>query len=204
MKSEHTDQSLPPTPGDSSLNDSTADEIALETELERRIALEPRWQLGLDWGRPRPGHPEGSIRSHIRAVLANVDAFFPDSPLRPRLRLITLVHDTFKHEVDPDKSRSGENHHGMIARRFAEPLIDDPAVLDVIELHDEAYNAWQKGARDKRWDRAVQRAAALFERLGPTRALYVAFYRCDNAVVGKSADCYDWFQQQIASRYPTG
>lgn len=202
MNTEHTNHSIEPACGTPSSSVSPTDDIELETELERRIAREPRWQLGLHWGRPRPGHPEGSIRLHILAVLANVDAFFSDSPLRPQLRLITLVHDSFKHEVDPDKSRSGENHHGMIARRFAEPLIDDPSVLDVIELHDEAYNAWQKGARDKRWDRAVDRSAALFERLGSTLNLYVAFYRCDNAVLGKSPDCYDWFQQQLEMRSP--
>jgi hypothetical protein len=202
MTKEHTGHHSLTTCGDNQSIDPPDPGFGLETDLERRIAQEPRWQLGLDWGRPRPGHPEGSIRLHIRAVLANVDAFFCDSTLRPQLRLITLVHDTFKHEVDPDKFRSGENHHGMIARRFAEPLIDDDAVLDVIELHDEAYNSWQKGARDKRWDRAEERAAALIQRLGPTRDLYVAFYRCDNSVEGKSSDCFRWFQQQLARRYP--
>jgi hypothetical protein len=32
---------------------------------------------------------------------------------------------------------TGENHHAMIARRFAERYVDDPKLLDVIELHDE-------------------------------------------------------------------
>ncbi|MCC7425094.1 MAG: hypothetical protein IT428_32900 [Planctomycetaceae bacterium] len=175
--------------------------IELETELERRIASDPRWQLGLDWGRPRPGHPEGSIRAHLQTVLANVDRLFGDSPLRRKLRLIALIHDTFKHEVDPDRPRSGANHHGMIARRFAEPLIDDQDVLDVIELHDEAYNAWQKGSRDGRWDRAIERVDALLDRLGPTRTLFVGFYRCDNSVEGKASDSYDWLQLQITRRY---
>lgn len=203
MTREHTGHHHLPASGDHSPAGDFDSGLFLETELERRISQEPRWQLGLDWGRPRPGHPEGSIRSHVRAVLANVDAFFRESTFRPQLRLIALVHDTFKHEVDPDKSRSGENHHGMIARRFAEPLVDDEAVLDVIELHDEAYNSWQKGARDKRWDRAEERATALIQRLGQTLGLYVAFYQCDNSVEGKSSDCFDWFQQQISRRCPS-
>jgi len=84
----------------------------------------------------------------------------------------------------------------MIARRFAERIIDDDAVLDVIELHDEAFNAWQCGNRDGRWERAGQRAEALRERLGGNADLYLAFYRCDNSTAGKQQDCFEWFLKQ--------
>ena len=85
----------------------------------------------------------------------------------------------------------------MIARRFAEPLIDDDVVLDVIELHDEAYNAWQCGNRDGRWDKAERRALALVERMGENIALYLAFYRCDNSTEGKLQDCFEWFDDFV-------
>lgn len=49
----------------------------------------------------------------------------------------------------------------MIARRFAESFIDDDSGLDVIELHDDAYNSWQCGNRDGRWDKAERRATTL-------------------------------------------
>lgn len=165
----------------------------LETDLERYITDDPAWREGAEWGRPRHGHPEGTIKAHVAAVLANVDAFYGDSPLRESLRLIAIVHDTFKYQVDINRQRSGENHHAMRARRFAERYIDDAAILDVIELHDEAYNAWQRGHRDGKWDKARERAAALIARLGDNLPLYLAFYRCDNTTEGKQPDCFNWF-----------
>jgi hypothetical protein len=40
--------------------------LALETETERRITADPEWQAGVRWGKPRPGHPEGTVRAHIK------------------------------------------------------------------------------------------------------------------------------------------
>jgi hypothetical protein len=166
----------------------------LENQLERRIADDPAWREGVAWGRPRPGHPEGAIRAHIADVLENVDRFYGDSPLRGALRLIALVHDSFKHQVDLDRPRSAENHHAMRARRFAERYIDAPAVLEVIELHDEAFNAWQLGNRDGKWDKARARAERLIQRLGDALPLFLAFYRCDNTTGDKQPDCLEWFR----------
>lgn len=171
--------------------------FAIEGDVEKRIAEQPDWLDGLDYGRPRHGHPEGQIKFHIAAVLDNVERFYRDSPYRLQLRLIALIHDTFKFRVDRDKPRCGENHHGMIARRFAESFIDDEAVLEVIETHDEAFNSWQCGNRDGRWDKAERRAAALVERLGENIGLYLAFYRCDNSTEGKQQDCFEWFDEFV-------
>jgi hypothetical protein len=166
----------------------------LENELEQRIADDPSWREGVEWGRPRHGHPEGTIKAHVAAVLENVDSFYGDSPLRDKLRLIALIHDTFKSQVDTDRPRTGENHHAVRARRFAERFVDDHAVLDVIELHDEAFNAWQLGNRDGKWEKARARVERLIERLGDSVTLYLAFYHCDNTTQGKEPDCLEWFR----------
>ena len=85
----------------------------LTTDLEHRIAADRRWQEGMEWGRPRRGHPEGTIKAHIGAVLHNVEKFYGESPMRADLRVIALVHDSFKAEVDESKPRTGENHHAV-------------------------------------------------------------------------------------------
>jgi hypothetical protein len=61
---------------------------------------DPRWRRGVAWGTPRSGHPEGAVIHHIVAVLENVDRVALDDGDRARLRLIALVHDTFKCDVD--------------------------------------------------------------------------------------------------------
>jgi hypothetical protein len=171
--------------------------FTLETDLEREIAAQPRWQAGVEWGRPRHGHPEGVIKAHIAAVLANIDRIYPECLDRDKLRLIALIHDAFKHEVNVDEPRTGENHHGMIARRFAEGFVEDGQILDVVDLHDEAFNAWQRGNRDNNWDAAERRAAALVSRLGDTTDLYLKFYHCDNETEGKDQQCFEWFRNYV-------
>jgi hypothetical protein len=122
-----------------------------ETILEERICADVAWQQGVLWGEPRPGHSEGQVMYHIAEVLANIDHLARTDEERRDLRLIALIHDTFKYRVDPTKPRVGNNHHATIARQFAERYIDDAAILDIIELHDEAFNAWRLGASKGRF-----------------------------------------------------
>jgi hypothetical protein len=168
--------------------------FAAETELEAQICADPEWRRGVEWGKPRRGHPEGAVKNHIAEVLANLDRNAPDVDARRRLRLIALIHDAFKSRVDVTRPRVGDNHHGTIARRFAERFItEDPVVLDIIELHDEAFNAYSVGERRGDWPRAEARALRLIERLGPNIDLYTTFFRCDNETGTKSSASYEWF-----------
>ena len=168
-----------------------------ETPLERAICADPAWRAGVAWGEPRSGHPEGTVIAHVGDVLANVDRVALGAADRERLRLAALVHDAFKGDVDRSLPKTGENHHAMRARRFAERHLDDPDLLDVIELHDDAYLAWRHGRRSGDWDGAERRARALIGRLdgdsGERFALYLRFYRADNETDGKTDEHRHWF-----------
>jgi len=168
-----------------------------ETDLERAIISDDRWKVGARWGKPRPGHPEGKIEAHIGEVLANLERLGLDPTSRRKLRLVALVHDTFKGEVDRARPRSGDNDHALIARRFVERYTDDEDVLEITELHDEAYRSWSIGSRRGDWARAEVRARRLLERLGPRRDLYLAFYRADNAAGDKRAEPLVWFESLL-------
>jgi hypothetical protein len=169
--------------------------IAAETDLESRVIADPAWQEGAEWGDPRPGHPEGAVRAHIEEVLASVNEVAIDRTDREKLRFVALIHDTFKYRVDNSQPREGENHHAMLARRFAERYTDDPELLQVIELHDEAFNAWVKGERGGNWDAAEARARRLIERLGPSTRFYVRFYDADNRTGTKDQAPLEWFKR---------
>lgn len=164
-----------------------------ETELEQQIINDPEWIQGASWGEPRPGHPEGAVIFHILEVLNNVETLYGDSPLRENLRVLTLIHDTFKNKVDRNFPAKGENQHGMIARRFAEQFIGDPAILNILQWHDDAYSAWKKGANEGDWEAAYDSALALINALGPNLDLYVAFYTCDNTTGDKTQEPLEWF-----------
>jgi AcrR family transcriptional regulator len=173
-------------------------EMLTESVLEARIVGDQRWQAGAAWGSPRPGHPEGMVAVHIRTVLDNLDQVRLAADARRKLRLVALLHDTFKREVDRLRPRTGDNHHAAIARRFAERLTDDEDVLELIELHDEAYNAWAIGDRRGDWSAAEARAVRLIDRLSGRLDLYLAFYRADNAAGDKDPEPLRWFVRLAA------
>ncbi len=131
--------------------------FALETELEYLIAADLDWQRGVEWGKPRQGHPEGKVLFHVHDVLQNVDRYFADSPDRWRLRLIALLHDSFKFQAKAS--------HGLLARQFGVQYVGDTAVLEVIELHDDAYRAFRLHKRNRQIE-ATERIEALIQRLG--------------------------------------
>jgi len=167
-----------------------------ETDPEREICADPSWREGAEWGEPRPGHPEGAVKHHIAEVLANVDRYTTGPGQRARLRVVALTHDTFKHLVDIKQPRTGENHHGMIARRFTERFVTgDEGMLEIIEIHDEAFNSYSKGARDGSWPKAEVRAQRLLDRLGPELDDYLVFFRCDNETGSKAQDSLVWFEE---------
>lgn len=174
--------------------------FTLETELERQIGADAAWQQGVWWGVPRFGHREGKVAYHIAEVLANVDRHALDPDDRRNLRLITLIHDTFKYHVDETQPKTGENHHGMIARRFAESYLQTPALLEIIELHDEAYNSWSIGYYRHNWPKAEARAKTLIARLGDLLPLYLRFYHADNETDSKDQSPLIWFKQLVAAQ----
>ena len=174
--------------------------FSLETDLERAIAADPAWQQGVIWGKPRYGHLEGAVQFHIADVLANIDRQQPSSEDRAKLRLIALMHDTFKYRVNEFKPKMGNNHHAHIARLFAEKYIHDPVILDIIELHDEAYNSWRLGAYKSRWQHAEERVNNLLNRLGASLPLYVRFFLADSQTESKDQAPVEWFIQLLESR----
>lgn len=163
-----------------------------QKQNQRKIIKDQDFINGVMWGNPRDGHPEGAIIYHIDQVLKNVDKY-STAENREKLRLIAIIHDSFKYKVNQTKSKSEENHHAMIARRFAEKFITDNELLEIIELHDEAYNSWCKGDRDGKWDKAEIRANKLIERLGESINLYLLFYQCDNETGDKENKNFVWF-----------
>jgi hypothetical protein len=172
------------------MNNEIFEILKPETELEESIMMHSEFSDGALYGKPRRGHPEGKVLYHIREVLDNVDKY-SDETNRRDLRLIALIHDTFKYMVNSNLPKTGENHHGMIARRFAEKFKLDEYLLYVIETHDEAYNAFRK--------LDVKRAMRLIAQLRKLRceALYVEFFRCDTETGDKANDSFNWFLEII-------
>jgi hypothetical protein len=75
------------------------DAITPETELERALLADPRLRAGLDWGAPRPGHPEGRVADHVAAILAAIAA---DERLLAALELHDEPYWIWRHADTPE------------------------------------------------------------------------------------------------------
>ena len=156
----------------------------------------PDLLAGLAWGKPRGGHPEGQVGHHVADLLARIDrSGYRD--MRSPLRFVALVHDSFKYRVGRQLPRTGENHHAMRARRFAERFSDDERPLTVIELHDRPYAIWRGHGRkpalhDRRFDDMMSKVA--------DPGLFLAFVELDGSTEGKSPEPTRWFREQLERR----
>lgn len=184
-------------------NDSKTIEqyICPESALERTIVQDQQWQEGAFWGEPRPGHPEGKVLYHIHEVLENVDKATDHPFLRQQLRLVTILHDTFKHLEEQTRPRTDwSKHHAIFALNFAKLYIDDQAVLDVIELHDEAYYAWRDYVAGHT-ERSNARLQRLQERLDPPALqLFYLFFKCDTQTGDKYQCPIAWFENVMQDK----
>lgn len=171
-----------------------------ENLLERQLVADEDWRTGALWGTPRPGHPEGKVLYHIHEVLKNVDKATTDPLMRRRLRLVTILHDTFKHLEEQKRPRTDwSKHHAVIAMNFAKTYVTDQAVLDVIELHDEAYYAWC-ATQANYPEESETLLDQLVLRLGKDLQLYYLFFKCDTQTGDKIQSPIGWFEQRLQDR----
>jgi hypothetical protein len=171
--------------------------FAPENELERALFADPALRQGLAWGRPRTGHPEGSVGAHVADLLETVDRWGEPGARRADLRFIALVHDAMKYRVHYWLPKVGENHHATRARRFAERYVPDERLLATIELHDRPYALWRKLQRGGRLvERGLER---MLERI-PDHDLFVRFVELDGSTEGKNPEPVEWLKRELRLR----
>lgn len=172
--------------------------FSAENELERAVTRDPELLAGLAWGKPRAGHPEGSVGAHVRDVLEALDREDVPAETRTLLRFVAVVHDSFKYRVQEWLPKTGANHHAARARKFAERFTDDMRLLGTIEQHDRPYALWRKmrrkgGRLDERGFEAMMARVADPE-------LFLRFVELDGSVEGKRPEPVEWFAEELERR----
>jgi hypothetical protein len=168
-----------------------------ENDRERALAGDDRLREGLIWGKPRKGHPEGTVGAHVAELLRTLDSWGRPQPLRSDLRFIALVHDSLKGEVKDWLPKTGENHHAMRARRLAEGYTDDERLLATIEQHDRPYALWRKMRRKGRLDEpAFEKMLARI----PDPDLFLRFVELDGSSEAKNPEPVRWLREELEKR----
>ncbi|MEY3052490.1 MAG: hypothetical protein RLY31_2275 [Bacteroidota bacterium] len=165
--------------------------ICPESPLEEALLATPEFQSGYRWGTPRFGHPEGKVGLHVREVLDNIDGLGVDVGTRRDLRLVAMAHDTFKYREFEQGRRV--RHHGLLAREYMESRLDNPLLLDVIELHDEAFYIWRLLHLHHEREQAHRRLDRLLGRMAYGMNMYYLFYKCDTQTGDKTQRPLRWF-----------
>ena len=169
-----------------------------ENVLEHQFLQDPSFKKGLQWGKPRNGHPEGQVYKHILEVNHNIDQLDIPGSIRKELRIISFIHDTFKYLEDLSYPRDWSKHHGIYARKFASKYINNKDLLNIIEYHDEAYYIWKvKHFRRAHLVSYEDRLNRLLELMGSNIQLYYLFFKCDTHTGDKTLEPVQWFEKTI-------
>lgn len=160
------------------------------------ICRDDRYLRNLDWGRPRRGHPEGTIRAHIQQLECNLEM------LRDRvseqdcwkLKVLIHIHDTFKPDAKQNVPILDPCSHASLAATFLAAYCDDDELITIAQWHDEPYAIWRKRTRSS--DISTKRFDQLCQRIS-NWDLFLAFLLIDGCAAGKSEAPMIWFFTKI-------
>ncbi|ODA29955.1 hypothetical protein A6X21_06330 [Planctopirus hydrillae] len=161
------------------------------------VKADARYQRNLDWGKPRAGHPEGTVRAHIAEIEPNLDRLAPKlSPLEiDKLRLLIHTHDSFKAEAEAGVPITHPASHASLARSFLAEFCDDADLLAMVQYHDEPFALWRQVSSKGTYNQ--ERLQALFEAIEDWN-LFLAFNIIDGCTTGKGRQPLRWFFHEIA------
>jgi hypothetical protein len=168
----------------------------------QRVVADPHYQRNLDWGEPRPGHPEGTLRGHIEELERNLET------LRTRLsatdywklKLLIHSHDSFKAEAERGVAITDPLSHASLARQFLAQHCADPELLAIVQYHDEPFALWRQVKAKGKCN--PERFAALRRNIR-NWDLFLAFNIIDGCNEGKSQESLRWLFREVADKVET-
>ncbi len=168
-------------------------------DMLARIVADERYLVNLDWGKPRPGHPEGTVLAHIAELERNLES------LRPKLagddywklKVLIHTHDSFKASAKPDVAIADPRSHASLARAFLAEFCDDADLLAMVQFHDEPFALYRqvesKGACNPERLEALLRAIRDWN-------LFLAFNIIDGCTAGKSRESLLWLFRTVQGK----
>jgi hypothetical protein len=167
------------------------------------ILADPQYLKNIEYGEPRPGHPEGKVKFHIAELEANLEKMRDHGISEEqywKLKFLIHVHDTFKAEAVPDVRILDPRSHASLARKYASRFVEDEDLLNMIQFHDENFALWNQFDRSGTYD------AGRFQKLLDTIRdwdLFLMFIIIDGSTPGKDRSKLTWFIGEVRKHKPT-
>jgi len=176
--------------------------------IECAMLIDKELQTGLSWGKPRRGHPEGAVKFHVKEIWDLINQGSYTIHETRLLRILALLHDSFKYKVDTTQPKTRENHHGWFARQFAAKHhvhlnaefsnTEIAEILEMLQWHDEPYNIHRNLERKPK--RALERLEKLLSKSIRNWWLFLEFLKIDGSTGDKNNKSNAWFEDVLKSR----
>lgn len=163
------------------------------------VIKDPRYLANLDWGKARPGHPEGTVRAHISEIEENLEVM--KAKLTEveywKLKLLIHTHDSFKAESEPGVSITDPRSHASLARVFLASHCDDVDLLAMVQFHDEPFALYRGFESKGKYNQ--DRFNALLRSIQDWN-LFLAFNIIDGCTEGKSREPLEWLFREVEGK----
>ena len=163
------------------------------------VVSDPRYLANLDWGEPREGHSEGTVRAHIAEIEPNLERLRPKLSNEDywKLKLLIHTHDSFKGEAQAGVPISDPRSHASLARAFLSIYCNDDDLLAMAQYHDEPFALYRQVETKGKYNQ--DRFKALLQSIRDWN-LFLAFNIIDGCTGSKSRDPLYWLFQEVAGR----
>lgn len=158
-----------------------------------------RYQQNLDWGKPRRGHPEGTLRAHLADLEENLGhiSHLLDPVEERMMRVLIHSHDTFKKNAEPRVPIDHPKSHATLAAGALRSLQAPLGLPTMAQNHDLLYSLYRservRGAFNER------RMADLIGSISNID-MFVIFTEIDTLVPGKSSEPVTWSIERLEER----
>ncbi|HET9907344.1 MAG TPA: hypothetical protein VFQ23_11900 [Anaerolineales bacterium] len=154
----------------------------------QQIIEDSRYLKNIEYGEPRPGHPEGKVKYHIAEMEENLEVLRSrgiSDEQHWKLKFLIHVHDCFKAEAIPNSAILNPNSHASLARKFASEFTHDSDLLNMIQYHDVNFALWKQLKSTGRYD--VERFSTLLQEIKDWD-LFLLFLILDGSTKGKDPE----------------
>lgn len=163
------------------------------------VRADARYQANLDWGEPRSGHPEGTIRAHIAEIETNLERLRGKVSVQDywKLKVLVHTHDTFKPDAHPEVPIADPRSHASLAKAFLAEYCDDADLLAMVQFHDEPFALYRQFLSKGHY--STERMDRLLGAIADWN-LFLAFNIIDGCTAGKSRAPLEWWFTEVSGR----
>ena len=171
------------------------------TAIFEALTRDARYLANLDWGKPRSGHPEGTVRAHIAEIELNLATLRPKLSEEDywKLKVLIHTHDSFKAEAEAEAgvAITDPKSHASLARAFLAEYCDDADLLAMVQYHDEPFALYRQVEFKGKYNQ--ERFHALLKAIHDWN-LFLAFNIIDGCTAGKPRQSLEWLFQETANK----